>query len=77
MLTDISYNNVKEEIVKLLTDRMELERYIINRSQDQSAGRIFSRNTKFPLEDMLAFMIMPRTESTAVELARFAELTDR
>ena len=77
MSTDISYNNVKEEIVKFLTDRMDLERYIINKPQEQPAGRIFSRNTKFPLEDMLAFMIMPRTESTAVELAEFAELTGR
>lgn len=77
MLTDIPYNNVREEIVKFLTDRMYLDRYIINTSQGQSPSRIFSRQTKFPLEDMLAFMIMPRTESTAVELAEFAELTGR
>lgn len=77
MSTNISYNNVREEIVKLLTNRMDLDRYIINIPGGRTEDSVFSRNTKFPIEDMLAFMIMPRTESTAVELAEFAEATGR
>lgn len=77
MHTDISYNNVKDEIVKILTSRIDLDKYIVNTSDKLPVSRIFSRKSKFPIEDMLAFMIMPRTESTAVELAEFAELTGK
>lgn len=77
MLANISYNNVKEEIVNFLTSRKVLDKFVINTSEKLPSSRIFTRNTKFPLSDMLAFMIMPRTESTAVELAEFAALAGK
>lgn len=75
MSTTLSYNTVRDEIVKILTNRSNLNKYIINTDSTRPADRIFSRNSKFPLENMLAFMIMPRAESTAVEFAAFAEAT--
>lgn len=75
MFKNITYNNVKDEIVKLLTSPTDLKRYVINKTDLNSAEKVFSRNTKFSLENMLAFMIMPRTESTSVELKKFAIFT--
>lgn len=77
MFSDISYNTIREEIVKNLTNRSDLEKYIINIPKGRTASSVFSRHSRFSLEDMLAFMIMPRTESTTVELSEFAEFTGR
>lgn len=71
----ILYNTIKADIVNFLTFHEILESYIINTNISESKENIFCRNTKFSLFNMLAFMIMPRAESTAVELANFASIS--
>lgn len=77
MPNDLLYNATREEIVNFLASRENLDKYIINTSATLPVSRIFSRNTKFSIWDLLAFMIMPREESTTVELAQFAEITGK
>lgn len=74
-MDNLYYNAIQGEIVNFLKDRKILDRYIINIPKGKIAGSVFTRNTRFSAKSLLAFMIMPRTESTAVELARFAEIT--
>ncbi len=73
----IIYNTVRKIIVKTLTSRRSLERFIINKCDGRSGHNAFTRKTKFSVEDLVAFMIMPRDESTAVELAEFSSFTHR
>lgn len=66
---------IRDVIVNFLTDRSILNRYIINTKSPSEVERILSRNTKFSPRDLIAFLIMPRAESTTVELQNYAAAT--
>lgn len=65
------YNDFHEELVSYEKDHGKLIKYIVNVPENLSADRLFVRNRIFSITNLLTFMIMPRCETLAAELADF------
>lgn len=65
------YNDFHDELVSYEQNHDKLIKYIVNVPENSSPNRIFVRNRVFSITNLLTFMIMPRCESLAAELADF------
>lgn len=70
------YNNANEEIVRYTQNRELLESHLNSNAGVTDVDKVFTRNSKFNLKHLLTFLIMPRTESTTIELERFCNIAD-
>lgn len=65
------YNTLKDMIVGLEYDRSQLEKYLIVSDNSRDVSRMFVRDTKLSLCNLIQFMIMPRGASSQSELMTF------
>lgn len=70
------YNTAKEEIVRYLSNRALLEHHLNQDAGATDLDKVFTRDSKFGLKHLLTYLIMPRAESTSVELDRYCNLAD-
>lgn len=65
------YNAFNSKIVELTDDREQLEKFLIPSLKTPSVSKLFVRDSRLSLCRLLAFMIMPRAESSQAELDDF------
>lgn len=69
------YNTANEEIVRFTMNRKLMESHLNSNSGVTDVEKVFTRNSKFNFKHLLTFLIMPRTESTTVELERYCNIS--